>query len=109
MTCISPTDGWPASQLLSHLFTIVGLPPDSWFILRSTVFSHDAGWPIRDSACRITPAHLATPEPPPGPPGPPAAAACAACAAFANAAASLVTLAISDDSIAAGAGACGAT
>src|SRR6516225_3086190 len=89
MTCISPTDGCPAFQLLSHLLTIVGLPPDSVCIWYSTASRSVGDRPASFSAWTTVGAHRRTPGPPASAPAPPdprlvAAAAPAAADAFAN-------------------------
>src|SRR3954465_12876345 len=64
MTCISPTEGWPAFQLESVRLTALGLPPDSWFIRLSVVLTRPRDWWTCPNAWVTTPFQRCTPEPP---------------------------------------------
>src|SRR5213078_517446 len=61
MVCIKPRDGSPRCALISVRLIAFGLPPDSWFMRRSTVCNHEPGCPSAANACRINGAHCATP------------------------------------------------
>src|SRR6266702_8233154 len=65
ITCIRPTDGVPARQLLSHMLTIVGFPADSWRILVNTAASHNCGIPSAAKAVEAAPLHRPTLARPP--------------------------------------------
>src|SRR5215217_3999141 len=67
ITCIKPLEGTPFLALTSQLFIALGLPPDSWFILRRVLFALLGSWPTRARACITIPRHCSTPAPPDGP------------------------------------------
>src|SRR5699024_5141901 len=70
--CISPIDGVPRFQLISHLLIVDGpvRPPDSFIAIVSNALCHDLGEPVAAIAALIQLLTLPLASPPPKPKSP---------------------------------------